>query len=441
MSADELIAPQEQLSEEIGANALVEGMADLSAAFGGGIDDPFLVYDRLRAQGDVVPVDLLAAFGLRSKAAAGEQPVFTLFRFSDIQAVLRDAATFTSSINQRRIGFLFDDLMILGMDGAQHKFMRSLLQPAFGAGVIARWKERMMAPLIAEEFIKPLLARGRCDLLADFAIEFPVRSVYHIIGLPDDPTAYSRFATWGLEILRAPTADPEKDPAGFAETVASAVAASKGMYDQLRPIIAARRASGLIEGDDLISSLLRASHQGESLDDHQIACFLRTVMPAAAETTTRTFCNLMLMLLNDADLFDAVRRDRSLIPAAIDEAVRLEPVLSIITRETKADTEIAGVVIPAGSAILLCAATAGRDEAAYPDPHVFDLHRPRKIPLGFGSGPHMCIGMQVAKAEMEAALNALMDMMPRLRLDPDYPEPLIKGVIFRGPSALHVRWD
>jgi cytochrome P450 len=420
---------------------LAESMADLSEAFGGGIDDPFLVYDRLRAQGDVVPVDVLAAFGLRSKVSSAEQTIFTLFRFADVQAVLRDAATFTSGINQRRIGFLFDDLMILGMDGAEHKFMRSLLQPAFGAGVVARWKQRMIAPLMDKEFIQPLLPLGRCDMMTDFAIGFPIRSVYQIIGLPDDPAIYSNFATWGLQILRAPTGDPEKDPAAVAAMVASAVAASKGMYDHLRAIIASRRAADVTEGDDLISSLLRASHEGQSLDDHQIACFLRTVLPASAETTTRTFCNLMIMLLSDGHLLEAVRSDRSLIPGALDEAVRLEPVISVITREAQADTTISGVNIPKGAALLLCTATAGRDADAYPNPEAFDLHRPRKMPLGFGSGTHMCIGVQVAKAEMEVALNAWLDNMPRLRLDPDYPAPEIRGVIFRGPAALHVRWD
>jgi len=441
MSAEDLAVSSSPGVRASGQTLLAQSMADLSVAFGGGTDDPFVVYDRLQAQGDVVEVDLLAAFGLRSKADSGEQSVFTLFRYADIQAVLRDGAVFTSSINQRRIGFLFDDLMILGMDGDQHKFMRSLLQPAFGAAVIARWKERMIAPLIEEEFIEPLAPSGRCDMMADFAIEFPVRAVYQIIGLPDDPAAYSNFATWGLQILRAPTGDPDKNPAAVQATIDAAIAASKGMYDQLKPIIAARRASGMTEGDDLIGALLRASHAGESLDDHQIACFLRTVMPAAAETTTRTFCNLMLMLLRDADLLEEVRHDRSLIPAAIDEAVRLEPVLSIITREAQRDTTIAGVHIPAGSALLLCTASAGRDESVYPDPEIFDLHRPRRSPLGFGSGPHMCIGMHVAKAEMEAALNAWLDHMPRLRLDPDYPPPSVKGVIFRGPAELRVRWD
>jgi cytochrome P450 len=420
---------------------LAQSMADLSHAFGGGVDDPFAVYDKFRAMGDVVPGDVLAAFGMKSMASSTDRPVFTLFRFADVQAALRDAATFTSSINQERMGFLFDNLMILGMDGAEHKFMRNLLQPAFGAGVVARWRDRVIAPLMRDEFIAPLLPLGRCEMMADFAIPFPVRSVYRIIGLPDDPIAYEKFAAWGLQILAAPTNDPEKDPEGAKATINAAVAASKGMYDLLRPIIAERRASGVIDGDDLISSLLRASHDGESLDDHQIACFLRTVLPASAESTTRTFCNLLIMLLSDPALIEAVRADRSLIPGAIDEAVRLEPVISVITREVQADRVIGGVDVPKGAAVLLCTAAAGRDAAAYPDPDAFDLHRPRRVPLGFGSGPHMCIGMQVAKVEMEVALNAWLDHMPRLRIDPDHPAPMIRGVIFRGPAELHVRWD
>lgn len=421
---------------------LGQEMAGLSHAFGGDIIDPHQLFRELARARPVHPGDVLARFGMKSMASSGvDRPVFTLFRHKDVLAVLRDAATFTSGINQERMGFLFDDLMILGMDGADHHFMRSLLQPAFGGGVVARWSKRLIRPLIETEFVAPLLAKGHCELFTDFAIPFPVRSVYQIIGLPDDPKAYAQFAAWGLQILAAPTGDAERDPEGAQATREAALRASRGMYDQLLPIIAARRASGAVEGDDLIASLLRASHDGRALNDHEIACFLRTVLPASAESTTRTFANLVSMVLADATLEAALRADRGLIGAAIDEAVRLEPVISVITRKVEADVTISGTTIPRGAAVLLCIAAASRDGEVYADPERFDVHRPRRIPLGFGSGPHMCIGMQVAKVEMVTALNLLFDRMPRLRLDPDYPPPEIAGVLFRSPAALHVRWD
>jgi cytochrome P450 len=441
--ADENIRrlPTQPPIESFSSN-LLQGMADLSAAFGGEVIDPFAVYRRVQADGPVLHGDLLSVFGMKSMAASSSaRPIYTLFRYDDVLAVLRDGTTFTSSINSERMGFLFDDLMLLGMDGEGHRLMRAALQPAFSPGVVARWRDDLIQPMVTREYVEPLLPRLACDLMADFAVGFPVRSVYQIIGMPDDPIAYAQFATWGLHILAAPTGDADRDPEGALTIRKAAIVASKSMYDHLRPIIAERRRTRQFYGDDLISSLLRADYGGRALDDHEIACFLRTVLPAAAESTTRTFCNLVLMLLKEPALLKEVRQDRGLIASAIDEAVRLEPVISVITREAQADVTLSQTFIAKGSALLLCVAAAGRDPDAYEDPDRFDLHRARRPSLGFGFGPHMCIGMSVAKIEMEVALNALLDAMPRLRLNPDSPPPLLTGVLFRGPDRLPVRWD
>jgi cytochrome P450 len=165
------------------------------------------------------------------------------------------------------------------------------------------------------------------------------------------------------------------------------------------------------------------------------------LLPAAAETTTRTFGSLMVLLLERPELLERIRADRALIGKAIDESMRFEPVATFKAREANRDVEIGGVQIPAGSILSMVVHSANRDEEVFENPDTFDIDRRPKPAFGFGYGVHMCIGMFVAKAEVESAVNAIFDMMPNVRFDPDLPQAKIKGVGLRGPEAVHVVWD
>ena len=193
-------------------------------------------------------------------------------------------------------------------------------------------------------------------------------------------------------------------------------------------------------GDDLISYLIRAEADGQGLDDHRITNPVRMLLPAAAETTTRTFANLMVLLFAHPATLARVRADRTLVRKALNESMRTEPVAAFHARQAARDVELRGVAIPAGAAVSVCAAQANRDPSIYTDPDTFDIDRPLRPVIGFGYGVHTCLGMQVAQMEMEAALNALLDL-PNLRLDPEQPAPRIRGMQMRGPDAVHVIWD
>ena len=149
----------------------------------------------------------------------------------------------------------------------------------------------------------------------------------------------------------------------------------------------------------------------------------------------------MTILLSRPELWERLKADRSLIPKAINEATRYEGVATVKVRQSSKDTEIRGVKIPKGALVQCLVASANRDEEVFENPDVFDIDRKPAVNFTFGFGPHMCIGQFIAKMELEAALNALMDLMPKLRLDPDYPSPEIKGAQLRGVSEIHVRWD
>jgi cytochrome P450 len=249
-----------------------------------------------------------------------------------------------------------------------------------------------------------------------------------ILGLPTEDSA--KFENWAVWII-ASGVNPSKG-----------ATASKALRDYLVPVLAERRRQ---PADDVISQLVCAELDGETLSDEEILPFLLLLLPAAGETTYRATGNLLWALLTHPDQLEAVRRDRSLIRPAIEEALRWEPPLLILAREALVDTEIAGVQIPAGSHIAVSQGAANRDPAFAADPDAYDINRGIRAHLSFGNGPHMCLGMHLARLEMTVVLDILLDRLPNLRLDPDAMQaeqpPSIRGMAFRSPTALPVVFD
>lgn len=146
-------------------------------------------------------------------------------------------------------------------------------------------------------------------------------------------------------------------------------------------------------------------------------------------------------LLTTPGALDSVREDRSLLRGAIEESVRWSPTDPMFARYAVQDTTLAGVDIPAGSVVHASFGAANRDPVRWDDPDIYDVRRPIKPTLAFGSGAHICLGMHVARAELTTAIGALIDRLPNLRLDPDAEQPAIIGMYERGPSEVNVLWD
>ncbi|WP_313314441.1 cytochrome P450 [Stutzerimonas nitrititolerans] len=416
---------------------LGKAFADVASNYRGSDVDLHAIYREMRMNSPVLEENFMARLGVPSIAGLdANRPTFTLFKYNDVMAVMRDASNFTSGFIAEGLGAFFDGLILTAMDGDAHKNIRNLLQPVFMPETVNRWKETKIDRVIREEYIKPLVPSKGGDLM-DFALYFPIRVIYSLIGFPEDrPDEIEQYAAWALAILAGPQVDPEKAAAARG----AAMEAAKALYDVVKVVVAERRVSGA-EGDDLISRLIRAEYEGRSLDDHEIATFVRSLLPAASETTTRTFGTLMTLLLENPEVLERVRNDRSLVSKAIDEAVRLEPVATFKVRQAAQDMEIRGVKIPKGAMVQCIVTSANRDEDAFEHGDVFDIDRRPKPSFGFGFGPHMCIGQFVAKTELNCALNAILDLMPNIRLDPSKPAPEIIGAQLRGPHYLHVLWD
>jgi cytochrome P450 len=244
------------------------------------------------------------------------------------------------------------------------------------------------------------------------------------LGLPRED--YPQFQRWSISLLSF-VINPERS-----------LAASHALREYFAPILAARRVE---PREDLITGLANAEIDGERLSDEEIFSFLRLLLPAGVETTYRALGNMLFGLLSDPAQLKALRADRSLLPQAIEEAVRWEPPLLTITRVATRDTELGGVAIPAGSAVMPMLGAANRQDERFDNPNRFDIFRQPRSHIGFGHGVHVCLGMHLARLEMRVAVNLLLDRLPNVRFDPAGDDPHIRGQVFRSPTSLPVIFD
>jgi len=312
---------------------------------------------------------------------------------------------------------------ILAMDGADHLRHRALLSRAFTPRAIDRWESELVRPIV-NAHVDRFAARGEADLVRELTFPFPVHVVAAMIGLPEsDHPAFHRLA---VELI------------SIGIDFDGAIRAARELRELCAPIVAARRER---PQDDLISVLAHAELDGSRLSDEEIYSFLCLLAPAGAETTYRSSSNLLCGLLANPDQLDALRNDRSLVPQAIEEGLRWEPPLLSILRTATHDTELAGVPIPEGAPVAVNLGAANRDPSRWDDPDRFDIFRPQKPHIAFAVGPHVCLGMHLARMETRVLLDALFERLPNLRLDPDAKEGGITGLIFRSPKELRVRFD
>jgi cytochrome P450 len=383
----------------------------------GDVRDPYTELARLRREEPVQRIDMSGMPHEESK------PVFMVYRHEDVLKMLRDNETFSSSIIIDTFGDVLGEQVMLGMDEPVHGRHRALVSKAFSPRAVAGWEHELVLP-VANLLIDRFADRGHADLVKEFNFEYPTRIIARILGLPEQD--YEQFQRWSISLLSF-TINPERGRA-----------ASLALRDYFAPILAARRAE---PRNDLISRLADAEIDGQKLSDEEIFSFLRLLLPAGIETTYRSLGNLLFALLTHTDQLDAVRADRSLLPQAIEEGVRWDAPLLTITRVASCDTELGGVAIPAGSAVMPMLGAANRQDDRYPNPNLFDIFRESKVHVSWGHGAHVCLGSHLARMEMRDALGVMFDRLPNLRLDPDGGDPHIRGQVFRSPTSLPVLFD
>lgn len=395
----------------------LEDFGSFDDVVSGNVRDPYPELARLRREEPIQRIEGSAMPGEEGK------PVFIVYRYEDAQQMLRDDKTFSSAAVIAAFGPVLGEHVMLGMDEPVHGRLRSLVSKAFTQKALARFQDELVGR-VGNELIDQFVADGKADLVKEFTFAYPSRIIAGLLGLPE--ADYPQFQRWSISLLSW-IMNPERG-----------LAASAALCEYFAPILEARRVA---PEDDLISALAQAEIDGEKLADEEIFSFLRLLLPAGVETTYRSLGNLLFALLSDTTQLDAVRADRTLLPQAIEEAVRWDPPLLTITRVTTRDTELGGMPIPQGCSVLPMLGSVNRQDDRYPEPDRFDIFRTPRGHLGWGHGVHVCLGMHLARLEMRTAVNLLLDRLPNLRFDPDGDDPHIRGQVFRSPTSLPVLFD
>ena len=381
------------------------------------------------AHGDATPYPLLRELRAKSAVHPGwpemgvpadaGKPIFTAYSFDAVKAVFTDNVTFSTRCYEDVVRPL-QGPTILEMQEPEHAVYRRLHEFAFARSSMKRWDAELVGPLV-DRVIARLRDKGRADLVDAVFMPIPVRVIAALLGLPQaDIGEFHRLA---IDLL------------GFRGDMATAMKASAEMKEYFVGVLADRRKA---PKDDMVTILSRAEIDGLKMSDEQIYGFMRNLLPAGAETTSRSTASLAMALLTHPDQLDAVRADRSLLPQAIEEGIRWETPLLNFMREVTRDIEFFGVDIPKGATMMLSLGSANHDETRWDRPESFDIFRERKPHIGFGHGAHVCLGMHLARLESTKIFTALFDELPGLRLDPDAPPPYVTGTMFRSPPRLDV---
>jgi cytochrome P450 len=390
----------------------------------GDADDPYPLIQQMMAAGSVHKGAYRDLYSPYPDVCMGHMDHYIVLGYDACFKVLTNPQLFTNrKAFEFSLGRSFGRTISV-MDAPEHPRFRKIFQKAFLPQTVATWGETIVDPVV-DELVGKFRSRGEADLVKEFTHHYPFQVIYRQLELaPEQSTVFHKLA---IAQLLSSVGAPQGDEA------------SGKLGDFFMALLAERR---LNPGTDLISHLATVEADGERLPDEVLISFLRQLLNAGGDTTYRGTSVLLAGLLTNPDQLTAVAKDRELVPHAIDEALRWEGPVNSTWRHVEEDVEIDGVTIPKGATVNVVLASANRDPAKYDRPDVFDIFRDRKVRhLAFASGPHVCIGQHLAKIEMTRALNAILDRLPNVRLDPDKPAPDIRGHILRVPDHIYVKFD
>ncbi len=378
------------------------------------------VHERLREARSRNRVVVGSPFTETSSETLGSAGV-TVLGYDECQTVLTHPDTFSSSIYYTIMGPVMGRTL-LELEGADHRANRALVSPSFRAALLDRWRSELVE-VVVHELIDGFAPRGRAELARDFTFAFPVQVIARIMGLPRQD--YPRFQRLSIELLNV------------VYNWDCGIAASATLKAYFNEILAERRRH---PQDDLITMLSQSEIDGTRLTDR------RDLRVPAADLAGRSGDDLPRFGQPAGRLAHRAGPARRVASRSRHAARRLrggvavEPPITTVMRVAARDCELGGVAIPAGTNVSVSVAAANRDPKRYPDPDRFDPTRKNIAHLTFGGGPHLCLGMHLARMEAAVAINALLDRLPDLRLDPSAPTPHVAGMAFRSPAALPVEF-
>lgn len=373
------------------------------------IADPWPRYAEMRTFGPVAWMTRLGNYA------------FT--HFAEVRAGLRDAETFQSGEGTAgdEFGCAFQRGNTVASDGARHKALRSAIAPQ-----LERKSLEAIRPVIvasAAELIADLSTSGAFNAATDLAQHLPPTIVRDQVGLPDHgKDSMLRWAAAAFNVQGIQNARGE---------------AAVDQIKEMRAFVASGDISKDLKPGSWSANLMEARQRGEINPDH-MPFLLRDLINPSLDTTISAIGQMVVELARNPDEWAALKADPSLAKQAAMEAVRLSTPIRSFSRRATRDVTVAGVMIPEGSRVMKLYASANRDERVFDQPDRFILNRKARQHLGFGAGPHMCIGMHLALMELEAIATALADQVERIEVGA--PTPALNNTICAFadiPTILH----
>lgn len=334
------------------------------------------------------------------------------------------------------------DLSSLGLEGAEnlseimiskdapdHRRLRDLVQREFTPRRIAGWEQQVRA--ISERCIDDLIAQneeGTADLTEQLATPLPVTVIAEILGIPTADRV--KFKDWSEDIVYL--IGGGIDPALQMSALGSALE----LASYFEAIVTERRKS---PGEDLISVLIGAEKDGDTLRHEEIIGQCMLFLIGGNETTTNLLGNTVRALIQHQDQLKRVAENPELVPGAIEETLRWDAPVQGLFRTSRAEFTRAGVTVPDDARVQLLYGSANRDERQFVDAHLFDIDRQVRGHFAFGGGPHYCIGAPLARLETRVALELLL---PRIRNVELRAEPQVNyNLLVRGFRTLPITFD
>jgi cytochrome P450 len=340
--------------------------------------------------------------------------------------VMREPATFTVDDPRFSTAKVVGPSM-LSLDGAEHSRHREPFDRAFRLAEV-RARSTAFAEAETDRLIAAIEPAGTAELRGSFAGPLAVAVVAEALGL--DHADAGVVLSWYDAIVGA-----------VSRLAAGEQVSAEGVeaFGMLRSSVEATIFRGR-PGSLLAAAAGHGEGPGARLATAEVVSNAAVLMFGGIETTEGMIANAVLHLLGHPDQLALVRRDRQLIPNTVEESLRLEPAAAVVDRYATRDVELAGAAIRRGELVTVSIAAANRDPAAFPDPDRFAVRRENaRSHVGFAHGPHVCLGMHLARIEAQVAIRGLLDRLPGLRLDPARPNAP-RGLVFRKPPALHVLW-
>lgn len=364
------------------------------------IADPFGPYRRLR---DEAP------------AFRTEHGFWVISRYDDVVRTLRDHERFSSSAG---VGSEWRPVpMMISVDPPDHTRLRRLVQREFTPRAVAAWDERVTG--IVDDALDAFVERGGGDLAAEVAYPIPIGVIADMLDVPAEHRA--DFKRWSDDTIDALGGGLD------AETSTRVELSIIEFAQYFAEVIARRR---LAPGKDLLSLLVDPTN-GETLADGDLISFAILLLVAGNETTTNLIGNLVHALATHPDQWTRLQRDRTLVPAAVEEVLRFDAPIQGFFRNTVVDVELHGETIPADEKVMVLFGSANRDERKYPEPDRFIVDRNPMDHVAFGAGIHLCLGAPLARLEGVRFLERLLDRVERVELAGEVERtenPLLRGV-------------